>query len=46
MKVFVAMVAYNRANLLCRAIKSIEEQTYKPSTFYIIDNASTDAHQR
>lgn len=36
------VVTFNRKNLLKRCLNAIEQQTYKPKTVYIIDNASTD----
>src|SRR5260370_5499637 len=42
MKILVCIVTYNRADLLGRALKCIEQQTYKYSSLCIIDNASTD----
>jgi rhamnopyranosyl-N-acetylglucosaminyl-diphospho-decaprenol beta-1,3/1,4-galactofuranosyltransferase len=45
MKVFVAIVTYNRADLLSRALHCTERQTYKASTCCVIDNASTDHTQ-
>lgn len=36
------VVTYNRCDLLINCLKAIEEQTFKPSVVYIIDNASTD----
>lgn len=36
------IVTFNRKACLCRCLKAILKQTYKPDTVYIVDNASTD----
>ena len=41
-KLAVIIVTYNRKELLLQCINSILTQTIKPTTIYIIDNASTD----
>lgn len=42
MKITAIIVTYNRKDLLLRCLNAIQNQTYKPSYIYIIDNASTD----
>lgn len=44
-KVAVIVVTYNRKELLLRCLTSLVKQTYKPTSIYIIDNASTDGTQ-
>lgn len=41
-KIACVVVTYNRKDLLLDCLKSISQQTYKPTTVFIIDNASTD----
>lgn len=36
------IVTYNRKTLLKRCLEAVSNQSYRPSTVYIIDNASTD----
>lgn len=41
-KIACVVVTYNRKTLLERCLNAIRKQTYKPTTVYLIDNASTD----
>lgn len=41
-KIAAVVVTYNRKNLLIECLKAIIEQSQKPNTVFIIDNASTD----
>lgn len=36
------IVTFNRKKLLCQCIEAVLQQEYKPTTIYIINNASTD----
>ncbi len=40
--VSVMMLTYNRENMVRRAIRSIEQQTFRDFEFIIVDNGSTD----
>lgn len=40
--VTIIIPTYNRANLLCDAIESIQQQTYRPIELIIVDDGSTD----
>lgn len=41
-KIACIIVTYNRKELLLRCLNAIKQQSYKPKTVYIVDNASTD----
>lgn len=41
-KIACIIVTFNRKALLIKCLDSVNNQTYKPHTVYIIDNASTD----
>lgn len=41
-KIATVVVTFNRKDLLMECLKAIEEQTFKPHTVFIVDNASTD----
>jgi len=41
-RIAAVVVTYNRKALLSKCLNAIKEQTLKPQTVYIIDNASTD----
>lgn len=41
-KIACVVVTYNRKILLKRCLEAIDSQSYKPSTVFIVDNASTD----
>lgn len=41
-KIACIIVTYNRKELLLRCLNAVKQQSYKPQTVYIIDNASTD----
>lgn len=36
------IVTFNRKELLCQCIDAVLHQTYKPTTIYVVNNASTD----
>lgn len=42
MKICCIIVTYNRKELLIKCLECIKDQTYKPHTVLIVDNASTD----
>lgn len=42
LKIAAVVVTYNRKQLLLQCLTAIKQQTLKPHTVYIIDNASTD----
>lgn len=42
MKICCVVVTYNRKGLLIECLECIKNQTYKPHTVIIVDNASTD----
>ena len=41
-KICAVVVTFNRKELLINCLNAINEQTYKPHTVIIVDNASTD----
>lgn len=41
-KICAIVVTFNRKNLLLNCLKAINDQTYKPHTVIIVDNASVD----
>lgn len=41
-KIATVIVTYNRKDLLKRCLDAVSQQTFKPATVYITDNASTD----
>lgn len=41
-KIACVVVTYNRKSLLLNCLKSISQQTYKPTDVFVVDNASTD----
>lgn len=41
-KVACIVVTFNRKNLLIKCLDSIQQQSYRPHTVFIVDNASTD----
>lgn len=42
MKICCVVVTFNRKDLLIKCLECIKDQTYKPHTVLIVDNASTD----
>lgn len=42
MKIAAVVVTYNRKKLLIECLDAIKEQTFKPHTVFVVDNASTD----
>lgn len=44
-KICAVVVTFNRKELLINCLNAIQEQTYKPHTVIIVDNASTDGTQ-
>lgn len=45
MKICAIVVTYNRKELLIECLNAIRQQSYKPHTVIIVDNASTDGTQ-
>ena len=41
-RVIAVVVTYNRLPLLKRVVSSLNQQSYRPSTIVVVDNASTD----
>ena len=41
-KICAVVVTFNRKELLINCLDAINQQTYKPHTVLIVDNASTD----
>ena len=42
MKICCVIVSYNRKDLLIECLECVKNQTFKPHTILIVDNASTD----